>query len=177
MPVTVQIPSNLPAQVRDTVAEVLDEHSEVFEEATGLPPDRHIGHAIPTVDPTPVNRPMNRLSPRELEEVKRQVKDLLARDWIEHSFSPYAAPILFVQKKDGSLRMCVDYRALNKQTVKDRYPLPRIDDLLDRVQGSSVFSSLDTAGTIRSGSLRLMLPRQRSGLHWACISSKCLHLD
>ncbi|KAJ9525182.1 hypothetical protein QJQ45_020705, partial [Haematococcus lacustris] len=82
-------------------------------------------------------------SPREEAEVKKQVAELLAKGLIEPSSSPYGAPILFVQKKDGSLRMCIDYRALNKLTVRDRYPLPRIDDLFDKLAGKRVFSSLD----------------------------------
>ena len=88
---------------------------------------------------------MYRLSPSELEAAKAAVKDLLSKGLIESSSSPYGAPILFVTKKDGSLRMCVDYRALNKLTVKNRYPLPRIDDLFDQLQGAVVFSSLDLA--------------------------------
>ena len=78
-----------------------------------------------------------------MAEVKRQVADLLERGLIEPSTSPYGSPVLFVQKKDGSLRMCIDYRALNKQTVKNRYPMPRIDDLLDKLACAKVFSSLD----------------------------------
>ena len=74
---------------------------------------------------------------------KLKVKDLLAKGFIQPSQSPYGSPVLFVQKKDGGLRMCVDYRALNSITRKDKYPLPRIDDLLDRMHGSKVFSSLD----------------------------------
>ena len=84
-----------------------------------------------------------RLSPKELEEAKRQIAELIARDHVAPSSSPFAAPILFVFKKGGALRMCVDYRALNKLTVKNKYPLPRIDDLLDQLQGATVFSSLD----------------------------------
>ncbi|KAJ9525170.1 hypothetical protein QJQ45_020696, partial [Haematococcus lacustris] len=108
---------------------VLDEYSDVFQDMPpGLPPDR--------------GRPY-KLSPKEEAEVKRQVSELQARGLIEPSSSPYGAPVLFVEKKDGSLRMCVDYRALNKLTVKDRYPLPRIDDLFDKLAGKKVFSSLD----------------------------------
>jgi hypothetical protein len=86
---------------------------------------------------------MYRLSPREKQEVEEQVADLLKRGWIEPSTSPYGAPIVFAQKKDGSLRMCVDYRALNAITVKNRYPLPRIDDLLDQLHGATRFTSID----------------------------------
>ena len=73
----------------------------------------------------------------------KQVQDALGKGLIEPSCSPYGAPLLFVSKKDGSLRMCIDYRALNKITVRDRYPLPRIDDLLDRLHGCKIFLSLD----------------------------------
>ena len=83
------------------------------------------------------------LSPKEKAEVERQVKDLLARGLIRPSQSPYGSPVLFVQKKDRSLRMCFDYRALNHITAQDKYPLPRIDDLLDKLKGAKVFSSVD----------------------------------
>ena len=79
----------------------------------------------------------------EKDQVEAQVKDFLAKQSIRPSRSPYGAAVLFVQKKDGSLRMCVDYRGLNKATVKDKYPLPRIDDLIDKLHGGTVFSSLD----------------------------------
>ena len=86
-----------------------------------------------------------RLSPLEIAEVKKQIEELLRKGWIEDSQSPYGASILFVAKKDGSLRMCIDYRALNQLTIKDRSPLPRIDDLLSQMNGATVFSSLDLA--------------------------------
>ena len=85
------------------------------------------------------------MSPLELAEAKRQIYELLAMGFIEKSQSPYGAPIQFVRKKDGTLRMCIDYRALNKLTVPNRYPIPRIDDLLDKMQGAQVFNSLDLA--------------------------------
>ena len=78
-----------------------------------------------------------------MKEVQKQVAELLEKGLIQPSSSPYGAPILFVRKKDGALRMVIDYRALNKVTVKNRYPLPRIDDLFDQLQGAKVFSSLD----------------------------------
>jgi hypothetical protein len=78
---------------------------------------------------------MYRVSPAELREIESQGKGRLQKGFIEPSSSPYGAPILFVKKKDGSLRMVIDYRALNKVTIKNNYPLPRIDDLLDKPCG------------------------------------------
>ena len=86
---------------------------------------------------------MYRLSKLEHADVEQQITDLLRRGYIKPSCSPYGAPILFVQKKDGTLRMLIDYRALNKLTVKNRYPLHRNDDLLDTCHNAKVFSSLD----------------------------------
>ncbi len=128
------------------IASVLQDFPDRFpDDLVDLPPVRPVAHAIPLLDPNAPApfRPLYRLSPLELKEVNEQVTSLLRKGYIEPSSSPYGAPILFVQKKDGTLRMVIDYRALNKLTVKNRYPLPRIDDLLDGAQGASVFSSLD----------------------------------
>ncbi len=133
----------VPGEVIDSL---LGEFADVMpDELPGEPIDRGIGHTIPLVpgEHKPPSRPLYRLSPLEMDEVRKQVADLLRKGLIEPSQSPYGAPILFVQKKDGSLRMCIDYRALNKLTVRNQYPLPRIDDLLDRLQGARVFSALD----------------------------------
>lgn len=110
----------------------------------GEPPDRGVPHTIP-LQPgsSPPFRPMYRLSPHEYEEMKKHVTDLINKGFIQPSTSPFGAPILFVAKKDNTLRMVVDYRALNKLTIKNKYPLPRIDELLDRMQGCSIFSTLD----------------------------------
>ncbi|DBA66174.1 TPA: hypothetical protein ACH3X2_14269 [Trebouxia sp. C0005] len=86
---------------------------------------------------------MYRLSPKDKAEVERQLADLLEKGFIQPSRSAWGAPVTFVAKKSSELRMCVDYCALDQVTAKDKYPLPRIDDLLDRLQGASVFSSLD----------------------------------
>ena len=112
----------------------------------GIPPSREVKHRI-DVEPgsKPPYRPPYRLGPAEQDELEEQIKDLLAQGFIRPSCSPYGAPVLFVPKKDGRWRMCIDYRALNKQTVKDRYPLPRIDLLLDRLGQARVFSKLDLA--------------------------------
>ena len=79
----------------------------------------------------------------ELAALKEQLDTLLASGRIVHSASPFGAPILFAKKKDGGLRMCIDYRALNRNSVLDRYPLPRIDELLGRLKGAKIFSKLD----------------------------------
>jgi hypothetical protein len=86
---------------------------------------------------------MYRVSPAEYREVEAQVAHLLKKGFIEQSSSPFGAPVFFVKKKDGTLRMVIDYRALNKVTTKNRYPLPRVHDLLDRLRGSTYFTSLD----------------------------------
>jgi hypothetical protein len=90
----------------------------------------------------PVKAPY-RMSHEELKELKVQLEELLTKGYIKPSKSPYGAPVLFVHKKDGMLKMCVDYRELNKATVKNRYPLPRIDDLFDRLSGAKVFNRID----------------------------------
>ena len=83
----------------------------------------------------------------DLEEVKKQIKELLEKGYIRPSSSPWGAPVLLVEKKDGTLRMCVDYRSLNEVTIKNKYPLPMINDLFDQLEGASVFSKID----LRSG--------------------------
>ena len=92
-----------------------------------------------------------RMAPKELVELKAQIQELLDRGFIRPSVSPWGAPVLFVKKKDGSMRMCIDYRQLNKLTIKNKYPLPRINDLFDQLRGASVFSKID----LRSGYLQL----------------------
>ena len=93
----------------------------------------------------PYNRPPFRLSTKEKTEIEQQVKTALDNGWIEQSSSAYGAPVLFVPKPDGSLRTCIDYRGLNKITVKNKFPMPRIDDLLDNLSGAKYFSTLDLA--------------------------------
>nr|GFB04783.1 putative reverse transcriptase domain-containing protein [Tanacetum cinerariifolium] len=91
----------------------------------------------------PVARVPYRLAPSGMKDLSKQMKELSDKGFIRPSSSPWGAPVLFVKKKDGSFRMCIDYRELNKLTVKNRYPLPRIDDLFDQLQGSSVYSKDD----------------------------------
>ncbi|KAJ9534627.1 hypothetical protein QJQ45_002914 [Haematococcus lacustris] len=135
---------DLPPGVSQALNALLDEYADVFAPITSLPPERPVGHAIPLVpDARPSVVPQYRMSQDEHAELKKQVQDLLAKGMIESSSSPFAAPILFVKKKSGELRMCLDYRQLNKITIRDQYPLPRIDDLFDKLSGCTVFSSLD----------------------------------
>ena len=137
-------------EISAAISQLLSEYQDVFPDDLphGLPPARAIDHKIELQPGTsPPNRPVYRMSQSELQEVKRQLEELISKGFIQPSTSPYGAPILFVKKKDGTLRMCVDYRALNSATIKNSYPLPRIDELLDRLHGASVFSKID----LRSG--------------------------
>ena len=112
------------------------------EEAGKLPPLKAGDHAI-DVNADPPYGPIYNLSHNELAELRRYIDDMLARGWIRHSTSPAGAPILFVPKKDGGLRLCVDYRGLNKVTIKNRHPLPLITETLDRLNGAKKFSKMD----------------------------------
>ncbi len=143
---SVQTAESAPGLMDTAVLEqIKEEFKDVFEPITSCPPPRaDVDHTI-RLEPGAAQtfRRPHRLSKQEEQEIHSQVTDLLSKGLIEPSVSPYRAPVLFVQKKDGSLCMCIDYRALNKITVSDRYPLPRIDDLLDKLHGCSVFSSMD----------------------------------
>ena len=130
---------------------------DVFpEEFPGLPPEREIEFCIDVVPGTdPISMPPYRMAPAELKELNEQLKELLEQGFIRPSTSPWGAPVLFVKKKDGSLRLCIDYRQLNKVTIKNKYPLPRIDDLFDQLQGAQCFSKID----LRSGYHQLRIRR------------------
>ncbi|KAL0534048.1 hypothetical protein IC582_028325 [Cucumis melo] len=128
---------------------VVRDYPDVFpEELPGLPPHREVEFAIELEPGTvSISRAPYRMAPAELKELKVQLQELLDKGFIQPSVSPWGAPVLFVKKKDGSMRLCIDYRELNKVTVKNRYPLPKIDDLFDQLQGATVFSKID----LRSG--------------------------
>ncbi|GJY84027.1 putative reverse transcriptase domain-containing protein [Tanacetum coccineum] len=114
---------------------IVQDFPEVFpEDLPGLPPTRQVEFQIDLVPgAAPVARAPYRLAPSEIKELSEQLKELSDKGFIRPSSSPWGAPVLFVKKKDGSFRMCIDYRELNKLTVKNRYPLPRIDDLFDQL--------------------------------------------
>ncbi|GJR59337.1 putative reverse transcriptase domain-containing protein [Tanacetum coccineum] len=128
---------------------IVQDFPKVFpEDLPGLPLTRQVEFQIDLIPgAAPVARAPYRLAPSEMKELSEQLKELSDKGFIRPSSSPWGAPVLFVKKKDGSFRMCIDYRELNKLTVKNRYPLPRIDDLFDQLQGSSVYSKID----LRSG--------------------------
>jgi hypothetical protein len=128
---------------------VVKEFADVFpEELPGMPPERELEFTIDLKPGTePIARTPYRMSTPELQELKMQLKELLDLGLIRPSVSPWGAPVIFIRKKDGSWRLCIDYRQLNKATIKNQYPLPRIDDLFDQMKGATVFSKID----LRSG--------------------------
>ncbi|GJR15685.1 putative reverse transcriptase domain-containing protein [Tanacetum coccineum] len=137
---------------------IVQDFPEVFpEDLPGLPPARPVEFQIDLIPgAAPVARAPYRLAPSEMKELSEQLQELSDKGFIRPSSSPWGAPVLFVKKKDGSFRMCIDYRELNKLTVKNRYPLPRIDDLFDQLQGSSIYSKID----LRSGYHQLRVREQ-----------------
>jgi hypothetical protein len=126
-------------------APVVNEFPDVFpEELLGMPPDRDIKFVIELKPRTsPIYKTPYRMATPELAELKEHIKELLEKEFIHRSSSSWGAPVIFVPKKDGTQRLCVNYRALNEVTVKNKYPLPRIDDLFDQLHGASVFSKIN----------------------------------
>ena len=128
---------------------MVKDYPDVFpEELPGMPPDRDIEFLIELLLGTrPISKRLYWMPANDLEEIKKKIKELLDKGYIQPSSSPWGAPVLLVEKKDGSLRMVVDYHALNEVTIKNKYPLPMINDLFDQLQGAKVFSKID----LRSG--------------------------
>jgi hypothetical protein len=124
---------------------VVNEFPDVFpEELPGMPPDRDIEFVIELKpSTTPIYKTPHRMAAPELAKLKEHIKELLEKGFIHPSSFPWGAPVIFFPKKDGTQRLCVDYRALNEVTVKNKYPLPRIDDLFDQLCGVCVFSKID----------------------------------
>ena len=136
---------------------VVHEYSDVFQEIPGLPPSREIDFVIDLLpDTRPIARAPYRMAPTEMRELRDQIEQLLGQGFIRRSTSPWGAPVLFVKKRDGSLRLCVDYRELNKVTIRNKYPLPRIDDLFYQLRGATFFSKID----LRSGYHQLRIREQ-----------------
>ena len=124
---------------------VVYEYEDVFpDELQRLPPQRVVDFGIELHPSTsPISMTSHRMAPVELQELRVQLQELLDKGFIRPSTSPCGAPILFAKKKDRTLRLCIDYRQLNKVTIKNRYPLPRIDDLFDQLRGARVYSKID----------------------------------
>ncbi|XP_071928109.1 uncharacterized protein [Coffea arabica] len=152
---------------------VVSEYPDVFpDELVNLPPEREIEFEInllPGV--SPISKTPYRMAPAELKELKWQLQDLLERGFIHESGSPWGAPVLFVKKKDGTLRLCIDYRGLNNVTVKNKYPLPHIDELFDQLQGTVVFSKLD----LRQGYYQLLI--RKEDVHKTAFNSRYGHYE
>jgi hypothetical protein len=131
------------------IIKVVSEFPDVFpEDLPGMPPERKVEFAIELLPgTTPISKRAYRVPGPELVELKKQIDELSEKGNIRPSTSPWAAPALFMEKKDGTRRMCIDYRALNEVIIKNKYPLPRIEDLFDQLRGAGVFSKID----LRSG--------------------------
>lgn len=122
---------------------LLKEFEDVFQEPTSLPPPRDCDHRIHLKKDLPVSCWPYRYGPLQKDEIERQVEQMLSDGLIQQSRSSLAAPVVLVHKRDGSWRFCVDYRRLNEETVKNKFPIPLIDELLNELQGASFFSKLD----------------------------------
>ncbi|GKB98389.1 putative nucleotidyltransferase, ribonuclease H [Tanacetum coccineum] len=148
-----------PLRFKDKIrsANLLPLEMSDFDIILGLPPEREVEFTIEVIPGAQsISKAPYRMAPVELKELKDQLQEILERGFIRPSVSPWGAPILFVKKKDGSMRLCIDYRELNRIIVRNKYPLPRIDDLFDQLQGAKFFSKID----LRSGYHQLRVKEQ-----------------
>jgi hypothetical protein len=129
---------------------VLKEFKDVFKEIPGFPPKRDIDFSINMMPgATPVSKNPYRMSTPKLKELQMKLEELLKKGYIRPSVSPWGALVFFMKKKDGTLRLCIEFRQLNKVSMKNKYPLPRIDDLFDQLRGAHIFSKIDPRSSYR----------------------------
>ena len=144
--------SHLDAEKRAMLEEVLVEMKDVFsKDESDIGDVKDFQMPIHLVDNIPVAAPYRRIPPHLYKEVKNYIDDLITNGWVQESMSSYSSPIVVVRKKDGSMRMCIDYRALNLKTVPDAQPIPRIQDILDTLGGQQWFSTLDMSKAYHQG--------------------------
>jgi hypothetical protein len=147
-PSTVSAVIQLNGTTLEDIRVVCDYPDAFPKELPGMPPDRGVEFVIDLLPGTaPISKRPYRMSSDQLQEFKAQIKELIGKGFIRASSSPWEAPVIFVGKKDGTQRICVDYRSLNDVTIKNKYPLPCIEDLFDQMRGAKVFSKID----LRSG--------------------------
>ncbi|KAK1619957.1 hypothetical protein QYE76_025474 [Lolium multiflorum] len=156
--IEVELQLNSMKEVKLEDIPVVNEFQDVFpKELPGMPPDREIEFTIDLIPGTaPIAKAPYKMGPKELKELKEQLDDLEQKGFIQESVSPWGSPMIFVDKRDGGRRMCGDYRNLNNVTIKNKYPLPRIQDLFDQVRGAGVFSKID----LRSGYHQIKIKKE-----------------
>lgn len=161
------------AQINKGIAEVLGSFPQIFQEQITLPPEREQVHQINLLpNHGPVNVRPYKYPHHQKEEIEKQVAELLQAGVIRPSMSAFSSPVILVKKKDHFWRMCVDYRALNKAIVPDKYPIPIVDELLDELYGATVFSKIDLSQvTIKYGCMRMMCIKLLLGLTMATMST------
>ncbi|KAK1606157.1 hypothetical protein QYE76_029830 [Lolium multiflorum] len=169
--IEVELKLNSMKEVKLEDIPIVNEFQDVFpKELPRMPPDREIEFTIDLIPGTaPIAKAPYKMGPKELKELKEQLDDLEQKGFIQESISPWGSPVIFVDKRDGGRRMCGDYRNLNNVTIKNKYPLPRIQDLFDQVRGAGVFSKID----LRSGYHQIKIKKEDVP-KTAFVSRKCL---